>query len=138
MATMTKTTKRVKPVRSATVFHLNNGKPVLCLMVNGVQTTYLLTPIASDFGAAFHLTKSIGPDGIGGEKYDVLLHGKESSCTCPGNTYHGHCKHLDAITALVQSGKLAVHEPAPVPEPEEEDGWEATEQPPQPIELEDL
>jgi hypothetical protein len=40
------------------------------------------------------------------ETYDVLLAGQESSCTCKGNTYCGHCRHVEALTALDARGQL--------------------------------
>lgn len=101
-------TKARKPIaRSAALVTLNNGKTVLTLTAGDEMRGYLLTPIPSDFGAGFHLVKGDNGDGSPHEEYDVLLDGRESSCTCPGNTYKGRCKHLDAIQALVNAGKIA-------------------------------
>lgn len=62
----------------------------------------------------------------GSEDYDVnidLARGYHS-CTCKGNTYSGHCKHVESILALIQSGKIdAPQQPKPLPTPEECD-WE--------------
>jgi hypothetical protein len=45
--------------------------------------------------------------------YDVLLENEQDgSCTCPGHTYHGYCRHLDALRALLAEGKLPL---PPVP-----------------------
>jgi hypothetical protein len=134
MTTETQTPKTTTKTRSANIATLTNGKQALWLTVGDERSAYLVTPLASDFGAAFHLSKTIDGDGKGGEEYDVLLHGQQSSCTCPGHSFRSKCKHLDALTALVQSGKLAVLEPEPVPEREDEETVESTEQPPQPEE----
>ena len=132
MATKRTRQPATKKARSATVQPLAGGGTVVWLTVNGQALAYRLTPLASDFGAAFRIRKCVYAEGKRGEEYDVLLFGKQSSCTCPGHTYRGHCKHVEALAALVQSGKLAVPEPEPAPEPEEEDDWIATEEPPQP------
>lgn len=42
----------------------------------------------------------------GGEAYDVNLSDHGDSCTCPGNVYHGYCKHADCCRALAAAGKL--------------------------------
>ncbi len=120
MTTATRTRKTTKPVRTATLGTLSDGKLLLCLTQDGVLRAYLLTSLASDFGTAFHLHKADAGDGHA-EEYDVLLHGRESSCTCPGHEYRHHCKHVEAIEALIRSGKLAVAaKPAPAqPQPEQ-------------------
>ncbi|HWG47715.1 MAG TPA: hypothetical protein VN688_33430 [Gemmataceae bacterium] len=108
MATATKTRKpATKPARKATLGTLTNGKLILCITQGEDVRSYLLTPIPSDFGTAYHLLKSDnGSDK--GEAYDVLLAGRDSSCTCKGNTYHGHCKHVESLTALLNAEKLPV------------------------------
>ncbi|HEY7328760.1 MAG TPA: hypothetical protein VH592_14050 [Gemmataceae bacterium] len=108
--TATTTTKRNthQPVRSATLGTLTNGKTVLWLSEDGqVKNGYTLTALASDFGSAYRLGKA----GVGGcsQDYDVLLCGRETSCTCPGHSYRSKCKHVDAVLALIAAGKL----PAP-------------------------
>lgn len=39
--------------------------------------------------------------------YDVLVDGRNSICECKGFNRWGHCKHVEALTALVAAGKLA-------------------------------
>jgi hypothetical protein len=129
-ATKTRKTTKQQP-RSAKLMQLPGGSLILWLTVADQTQAYSVTPLASDFGAAFHLHKADRGDGQT-ELYDVLLHGRQSSCTCKGNTYRGKCKHVEALTALVQSGKLAVREPEPQPEAEEEETVEITAEPPQP------
>jgi hypothetical protein len=94
-----------KQPRTATLGTLNNGKLILCITQGKDVRSYLLTPIPSDFGTAYHLLKADNGDGQR-EEYDVLLCGRDSSCTCKGNTYHGHCKHVESLTALTVAGKL--------------------------------
>ncbi len=107
-ATATRTRQPArKPVRSATLSTMTNGKILLWLSEDGqVKNGYTLARLASDFGTAFRLGKA--DVGGCGEDYDVLLHGRESSCTCKGNSYHGHCKHVEALQALIAAGKIAV------------------------------
>ncbi len=65
--------------------------------------SYELIPISTDLGgAAFRWFKS------GGESYDVLASGTDSSCTCAGWSYTGGCKHLQTTFALLELGVLAV------------------------------
>lgn len=101
----TKPAPKVKPTRSAQLSRMSHGKLLLGIYENGEpKYFYILEPLSSDFGVAYRLGKST-PDGCS-DSYDVLLCGRESSCTCPGHTYTGHCKHLDAIQALTTAGKL--------------------------------
>lgn len=102
---ITKTQSKVKPVRSASLSTMTNGKLCLWLRSGGnLDGVYTLTPIPSDFGVAYQLGKAT-PDGCS-ESYDVLLYGRETSCTCPGHTYTGRCKHVLALEALTAAGKL--------------------------------
>jgi hypothetical protein len=104
MVTSTKSRKSVKPDRRVYVVRGGN-RTTLSLSINGEETLYYLEPISSDFGNAFRLTKVKGEwDGLRrlDEPYDVLLNGRESSCTCKGHTYRGRCKHVDGLTTLRQ------------------------------------
>jgi uncharacterized Zn finger protein len=41
------------------------------------------------------------------DTYSVLLENEQdSSCTCPGHMFHGYCKHVDALRALLAEGRL--------------------------------
>ncbi len=105
-ATATRTRKPRSPQpRSATLTTMTHGKLCLWLAIGDTIGSYTLTPLPSDFGTAYRLGKATA-DGCS-EEYDVLLAGRESSCTCKGNTFRGHCKHVEALQALIQSGKLA-------------------------------
>jgi hypothetical protein len=48
----------------------------------------------------------LAPDLATVESYHVLLAGPESSCTCKGNSYTGHCKHVEGLQELVGKGRL--------------------------------
>ena len=64
--------------------------------------TYLFAEIASDTDAAraFSLTKSDGT------VYHTEVTTCTRSCDCKGHLRHGHCKHADAIAALMEAGRL--------------------------------
>jgi hypothetical protein len=65
---------------------------------------YWVEPLMSDWGLAYRLEKA-GEEGD--DAYDVLLENEQDgSCTCPGHTYHGYCRHVDACRALLTAGKL--------------------------------
>ncbi len=120
-ATATKTRKPArKPERSATLGTMTNGKLLLWLTQDGETRGYILTPLPSDFGTAYRLGKADNGDGHS-EEYDVLLHGRETSCTCPGHTYRANCKHVDALNALIAAGKLPAPAPKQQPAPQAEE-----------------
>lgn len=65
--------------------------------------SYELLPLSTDFGgAAFRWFQS------GGECYDVLVNGAESSCSCKGWAYTGGCKHVQTTFELLELGVLSV------------------------------
>jgi hypothetical protein len=114
---MTTTTKRTrKPTdRHATLSRMTHGKTLLWITQDGKVYGYILTEIPTEIGGvAFNLGKAT-EDGCS-ESYDVLIHGRETSCTCPGHTFHHHCKHASAIEALLNARKLsaALRQPKPV------------------------
>jgi hypothetical protein len=93
-------------VRSIRVLAPCNGagqEAVIRITQDGQADDYRLGHLAADFGAGFLLEK-IGSEA--GETYHVNLNGRESSCTCPGHTYAGYCKHVDGLAALDKAGKL--------------------------------
>jgi hypothetical protein len=111
MTTATKSRKRVKPERRIRVLKpiSDNSAGVLAITIGKDEGVYAIRPIPADFGVAFRLIKGElveEPDNTlrlrDAAEYDVLLNGRESSCTCPGHTYHGHCKHVDGLTTLRQ------------------------------------
>src|SRR5262249_9805945 len=104
------------PPRSASLATLSNGRTVLWLHQGEESRAYALVTLKSDFGDAFRLTKADDGDGHA-EEYDVLLdmEHKFHTCECRGFLRWQHCKHVDSLLALVQSGRLAA--PAPKPQP---------------------
>lgn len=69
---------------------------------------YRVTRLASDFGVAFRLNACCGDKlAAGSESHEVLLAGRDTSCTCPGHAYTGGCKHVEALAALVAEGRLS-------------------------------
>ena len=62
---------------------------------------YELIPLSTDLGGvAFRWFKQ------GGESYDVLINGQESSCSCKGWAYTGGCKHIQTSFELLELGVL--------------------------------
>jgi hypothetical protein len=127
MSTATNSRKRVKPERHVTIGASTNSVFALHMTIGTGETAqhfgYYVSRIASDFGLGFHFEK-FGTEQVEGEpsEYDVNLDLERGyhSCTCKGNTYHGHCKHVESVLALIKSGKIAV-EQQPAPQPVEFD-----------------
>jgi hypothetical protein len=63
---------------------------------------YALEEIGTDTVGArgFSLTKEDGT------VYNVELDGGWKSCDCKGHANHRHCKHADALAALIHRGRL--------------------------------
>jgi hypothetical protein len=112
MTTASKPCPRVKPERRIRLLHrmTDRSAAVVAITVGKEEGVYAVRLMPSDFGTAFHLIKGELIEDTDAEtlrlrnaaEYDVLLNGRESSCTCPGHTYHGHCKHVDGLTTLRQ------------------------------------
>jgi hypothetical protein len=118
---MTPSRPRVKPDRKVNWAWRNPGHGYGVLRV--VETVgrkvtaddYFVLPIPSDFGVAFEVTKLV--PGVGAAtRYHVNLggEGEPASCECKGFLGHGHCRHLESLTALRLAGRLG---PAPAPGP---------------------
>ncbi len=82
---------------------------VLRLTDGGKETLFFVDRLASEVGgAAFRLTKfEQHQRGEDDAVYNVLLDGERSSCECKGHLRHGHCRHVEALTALKAAGKLS-------------------------------
>jgi hypothetical protein len=107
MTTTTATRKTTKKQETRTAKLTTVGTARVLGLTTGKDTAfYLLTTLAATVGAGFHLAKADRGDGPG-EEYDVLLDGQFSSCECKGFLRWNHCKHVEALTALVKSGKLS-------------------------------
>jgi hypothetical protein len=92
--------QRRKPARFCKLTRDADGCRTLSLRVGKRVDLYDLHEIATDYGRGFQLTK---PDRT---VYHVILDGLCSNCDCKGHTKHGHCKHVDALTALEAAGRL--------------------------------
>jgi hypothetical protein len=69
---------------------------------------YRLTRLESAWGLAFRLHAGAGDRlAEGCESHEVMLDRHQSSCTCPGFTYTGGCRHLSALLALQAEGRLS-------------------------------
>lgn len=101
MATLTKPRRHVKLLASEGDLHrleISDGR---------VVDAYVAEEIFAAWGRAFRVSKP------NGEAYHVNLGciDQPATCDCKGHAYHGDCKHVKALAALVQAGKL----PDPVP-----------------------
>ena len=94
------------------------GQPSLFIRItqDGEQAHYWVDPLPSEFGLYYRLEK---PGFEGTDCYDVLLEIEGSSCTCPGHSYGGYCRHVDALRALHAQGRLPL--PSVANEPVAED-----------------
>jgi hypothetical protein len=93
----------------------------LCVLLSGRRATdaYELIPLSTDIGGcAFRWFKR------GGESYDVLAHGGESSCSCKGWAYTGGCKHLETTFDLLKLGVLSAAPDSAAGECDHGDAWE--------------
>jgi hypothetical protein len=79
------------------------GNPgVVEIAVGKDAAAYFLSPVPADFGTGYRLEK-LGD----GETYHVnLAAGDLHSCDCKGFLQWGHCKHVEALLALHQAGRL--------------------------------
>jgi hypothetical protein len=68
-----------------------------------VQTYYFAWPLPSEWGKAVRLEKFPAD---GGETYDVVLDGEQSSCECNGFLRWSHCKRVVACAELAGRGEL--------------------------------
>jgi hypothetical protein len=115
MSTATKSRKRVKPERRVSISPpVNGGYAMLMTIAKGDKAKrfgYYVDRIPADFGLGFRFTKFY-IDQLEGEpsEYVVNIDFQRSyhSCTCKGNTYCGHCKHVESVFALLKSGKIVV------------------------------
>lgn len=95
-------TAREPKTRSATI----SLAGVLTLTEAGrPETSFWLTPVRSDWGRAYRLDKFRAE---GGETYRVCLSPEDGrhSCTCPGHSYRGKCRHVSALLAIVAAGRM--------------------------------
>jgi SWIM zinc finger len=105
MATATTTRKpRPAPVRKVeVVIRPEDDAPgAVTIAIGKKESTYLVTRLPSDFGRAYRVEKLDDS----GTAYDVLLHGKQSTCECKGFLHHGRCKHILTLAEMILAGLL--------------------------------
>jgi hypothetical protein len=114
MSTTPKRRTRRKPERKIRLVRpVTDGVGALLITIDGEPHTYLLSPVPSDFGAAFLLTKQeqvpVDP-GIfetrDVAKYHVLLDDERSQCECKGFARWNRCKHVEGLQALQKRGLI--------------------------------
>lgn len=114
MSTTTKARSRRKPERRIRLLKpIEHGIGALQIVIDGEPHNYLILPLASDFGSAFHLVKQeLLPVDPGvwelhdTARYDLCLNGPQSTCECKGFLHRGRCKHVDGLTVLRQRGSI--------------------------------
>ena len=124
MSNASKSRKRVKPERRVQMSKIVNGGFAIAMTIGSGETAkqfgYFVEPIPADFGLGFHFEKFVHQQ-VEGEpsEYDVNIDLQRGyhSCTCKGNTYCGHCKHVESVLALIKSGKIAVPDRSNNPPP---------------------
>jgi hypothetical protein len=69
-----------------------------------VSHAYYVQALEADFGIGCHMVK-LTPDSE--DTYSVNYHpvSGEKICDCKGHLAHGHCRHADALEALVNAGR---------------------------------
>jgi len=116
MATLTKAPKSrkpaAKPERRVTLIGADSNPMVVEMTIGKDTFAYFVKKLHADFGMGFEFRKFIawGQSEPHEDTYHVHYDParRSSSCDCLGGLHHGHCKHQEAIAALIQSGKLSV------------------------------
>lgn len=67
------------------------------IRVNRRPAAYAIRRLKVDFGVAGFEVVKLGTKLV----YHVLLDGRRSLCDCVGHERHGHCKHVEALQALL-------------------------------------
>ena len=100
-------TKTRKPNRTVTLGTTTSGKRILWITQDGKTRAYVLTKLLSKYGTTFTLGKADNGDGHM-ETYTVYFDScGHASCDCAGHSFRKHCRHVDALLALIAAGKLA-------------------------------
>jgi hypothetical protein len=77
---------------------------VITITENKRRDDYRVEPIPSDFGRAFSVEK-LGSQAQA-EPYHVNLADQGHTCCCLGFNRYGYCRHVSALIALCDAGKL--------------------------------
>src|SRR5262249_2308732 len=100
MATATKRKPRGKPERRISIADPDPNGPARVVRVEEGRKVdhYHVRPIPSDFGPAYEVRK-LGEHGTEAT-YAVNLDPLGPACDCLGFSHHGHCRHVEGLTAL--------------------------------------
>jgi hypothetical protein len=96
-----------KPKRTCSLWDSGQGWVLTITTWPGTEAAvdehYSLTALPSGYGRSFRLEKVVD-----GERpaYVVHLDADHPSCSCPGGSFHGRCKHLDTMLELQGKGAL--------------------------------
>ncbi len=119
-ATATRKTRKsaTKPQRRVTLIGADSNPMVVEMAIGKDTFAYFVKKIHADFGMGFAFRK-VEVNGMSENSEDTYhVHydpvRRWTRCDCKGGEYLGHCKHQEAIVALINSGKLLV--PAAKPE----------------------
>jgi hypothetical protein len=83
----------------------DNFAGVVRITVGKLVTDYSLLEIPSDLGGRGFRLDKLGD--LSGESYLCLVGSPhDDSCTCRGYSKWSHCKHSEALAALIQAGRL--------------------------------
>jgi len=96
---------RTKPARRIGVaVRPSEVNPFFVIRITEGKKTdlYSVRPIPSDWGTAYTMAKLPEEN----DPYHVNLAGADSTCDCKGHTRHGHCRHVEGLTALTNSGRM--------------------------------
>jgi hypothetical protein len=96
---------RTKPVRTIGVaVRPSDVNPYFVIRITEGKKTdlYSVRPIPSDWGKAYAMAKLPEEQ----DPYHVCLAGADSVCDCKGFLRHGHCRHVEGLTALTNAGRL--------------------------------
>lgn len=89
-----------KPTRFVREFKRPEGKDpgILIIGVNGDESVYKFQVAGAPMGGFHFLLEKED-----GTRYDILIgdNPQDHLCDCPGHTYHGRCKHVEALIALL-------------------------------------
>jgi hypothetical protein len=117
MATATRKTCKPapKPERRVTLIGADSNLMVVEMTIGKDTFAYFVKKLHADFGMGFEFRK-VEVNGMSEYNEDTYhVHydpaRRSSSCDCLGGLHHSHCKHAEAIVALIQSGKIAVTAP---------------------------
>ena len=85
-----------------------NGVRAMKIVQDGQACGYYLKPIPADFGVAFELEKFTGNTGTDETErvYRLAVDGERSACSCKGHARWNHCRHVEAVCALLKNGRI--------------------------------